>query len=310
MPDAYVLITAARNEARYIEKTIYSVLSQTILPKRWVIVSDGSTDQTDEIVKRCSLHSDFIQLIRRSADVKRDFGSKVHALNTAFEALAESKYQFLGILDADIVLKPTYYADLMLRFNKNDNLGLAGGVRYDMVGNRFRRIRCDSNSVGGMVQFFRRRCFDQVGCFIPLPYGGEDSVAEITARMHGWQVRSFREIIFYHLRDTGSEGCSVFRACFKNGIRSYIVGYHPLFFLARSVYRTMDHPLYINTVLLMLGYIYAWKSRLPKPLPAATLTYFKKEQIQRLKNMLGIKSAEPNVFNFQGWDHDPNNDSR
>ena len=118
----YVLITAARNEEAYIEKTINSVISQTILPRKWVIVSDGSTDRTDQIVNKYAAKHDFIQLVHISGSTQRNFRSKVNAINIGYERLKHIEYEFIGILDADVSFKSDYFESILREFQKNPKL--------------------------------------------------------------------------------------------------------------------------------------------------------------------------------------------
>ncbi len=286
MKNSYALITSAKNEAKTIERTILSVVGQTSLPSRWIIVSDGSTDATDEIVKKYSKDYWWISYYRRSAGSQRNFSSKVLSVNLAIEQLKGSDYAFIGILDADIGLPSEYYAKIIKNFSSNPRLGLAGGQRFDQVGKAFRKVRCSSNSVGGSVQFFRRSCIDQIGQFIPLHHGGEDAIAEIIARRLGWQVCTFKEIEFYHYRQTGTAGGSIIRAAFNTGIKNYEIGYHPLFLLFRCIYRMVDQPIIISSLLEIFGYAYACYHQIPHQIPLNTLKYLRREQTNRLKAML------------------------
>src|ERR1019366_9415367 len=106
--ESYVLITAAHNEEKYLENTIHSVLCQSVQPLRWVIVSDASTDRTDEIVKKYASENVFIDLIRRDGSHRNSFATKVHAIRSGYDYLKDLQYRFIGILDADISLEPFY----------------------------------------------------------------------------------------------------------------------------------------------------------------------------------------------------------
>ncbi|MFQ5628929.1 MAG: glycosyltransferase, partial [bacterium] len=179
----YALVTPARNEEAYIEKTLQSVTTQTVLPQKWVIVSDGSTDGTDSIVQEYAQKHTFIRLIRKSCDQKRTFSSKINAFETGCEHLQSIDHDFIGMLDADVSFGPDYYEKVLDRFAQNEKLGVVGGIRYDLVNGKFVHVLCAENSVGGPYQLFRRACFEQIGGFPAIAIGGEDAVAEIKARM-------------------------------------------------------------------------------------------------------------------------------
>src|ERR1017187_8419322 len=198
----FVLASAAYNEDKYIEKLMQSVVNGTRRPLRWVIVSDGSTDRTDEIVKQYAARYEFIRLHRITEDHPRNFAAQAIAINTGFGLLRDLEFDFIGNLDADITLEPTYFDALLDRFEKDSRLGVAGGYIWEEDGGQFRCRKTNSpRSVAHAVQLFRRKCLNDVGgAYIPLPYGGPDWYAEIKARMHDWEVRSFPELKVYHHR--------------------------------------------------------------------------------------------------------------
>ena len=134
----YVLVTAAYNEEENIEKTIRSVLSQTLLPIRWVIVSDGSVDRTDEIINGYAEKNDFIRFLRVTRAPGRSFGSKVRALQAGTELLQGTAAAFIGNLDADVSLEPSYFEDLIARFHGRPTLGVAGGFVCEEAAGEFR----------------------------------------------------------------------------------------------------------------------------------------------------------------------------
>jgi cellulose synthase/poly-beta-1,6-N-acetylglucosamine synthase-like glycosyltransferase len=188
----YVLITPARNEAKSIELTLRSVVSQTVLPLKWVIVSDGSSDATDDIVRGYAADHPWIELVRMPERKERNFAGKVLAFNSGYVRVADLPYQIIGNLDADVSFDQDYYAFLLARFQENPELGVAGtpfiegAAQYDY---RF----ADIAHVSGQCQLFRRECFEEIGGYIPRKIGGIDLVAVISARMKGWQTRSFLE---------------------------------------------------------------------------------------------------------------------
>ena len=155
----YVLITPARNEAAYLEQTIKSVLGQTILPIKWVIVSDGSTDKTNDIVEKYSDQYTWIEGVIRPPRAERHFAGKVEAFNAGYEKVQDLKYDVVGSLDADISFNdPDYFAFLLEKFEEDPRLGVAGApfregtIQYDY---RFSR----KEHVSGACQLFRRECF-------------------------------------------------------------------------------------------------------------------------------------------------------
>ncbi len=235
----YVLITAAKNEESYIEKTIKSVISQTIKPEKWIIVSDGSTDRTNDIVKQYSDKNNFIELIALPPKKERNFSSKVNALNQALKKIAGMDYDFIGNLDADVTLDKSYYEEVFLSFHSNPKLGIAGGIILDCVDDKVNPQNISLNSVAGAIQVFRKQCFENIGYYIPFKYGGEDAYMEIKARMAGWDVQTLTELKVLHHRPTGTGMGSLSKANLRSGKMFYTLGYSPIFLLVRCFYRIL-----------------------------------------------------------------------
>lgn len=152
-----------------------------------------------------------------SYGLPRNFGSAIRAINTGYEQLKGVEYDFVGNLDADVVLEPNYYETTLAKFQANPRLGLAGGLVCDRCWDRLDEEFTAADSVRGPVQMFRRECYEQIGGYTGMVIGGEDSVAEIKARMHGWQVRTFPEIKALHLRPTGTAKSGILSARFRQG---------------------------------------------------------------------------------------------
>src|ERR1700690_1119179 len=200
----YVLITSAYNEEGHIGATIEAVLAQSIVPNKWVIVSDGSTDKTDTIIKQYAERYNFIEYIRREkTGASPGFASKVGALHKGYTALLGNSYQLIGILDADITFDRDYYERVISKLNEDARLGIAGGFIYERFKGVFMsRPLNTKTSVAGAIQLFRRECYETIGGHMVLPYGGEDWLCEIMARKNGWAVTAFPDIKEYH-HETG-----------------------------------------------------------------------------------------------------------
>ena len=288
---SYVLITPARNEEAYISKTIKSVISQTILPKKWVIVSDGSTDGTDAIVNQYAAKFDFIELLRVEGDASRNFGSKVNAIKAAYGQLKDTEYDFIGNLDADVSFQHDYYEKILIRFQHNSKLGVAGGVIVDLH-NRKVAKRIDSrNHVAGAIQCFCRECYEAIGGYVPVNIGIEDTIAEVMARMIGWEVESFPEIKVIHHRRTGTEGRNIFSVRFINGQEDYFLGYHPLFEIAKCFYRIIEKPYVVGSLFWMCGYFWSSFRRDKQAVSADFVEFLRKEQMHKLWSQL-LRNAE------------------
>ncbi len=287
----YVLITPARNEADYIDQLIECVLAQTVPPVSWVIVSDGSVDETDLIVKRYARTHPTIHLLRREKTSGRNFSSKVHAFRAGYERLKDVDHDFIGSLDADISFAPDYYERILAHFHSNERLGIAGGLLHD-IGPRHIVAHTSLASMSGGIQMFRRRCYEDVGGYVPVRLFGEDTVAEVTARMMGWEVRVFPEIIAHHHRPTGSYSNTVLKNQILGGMNDYLLGYHPLFLFSKSLYLMLSRPYLAAGLFRLYGYLNAYLKREPRDVSEQFITFIRQEQLERLRHQVRTGLAD------------------
>ncbi len=281
----YVIITPARNEAQFIESTIESVVAQTVRPLKWVIVSDGSTDGTDEIVKRYSAQHNWIELLCMPDRQERHFAGKVYAFNAGYERVKDLDVDIVGNLDADVSFGPGHFELLVGKMSGNPKLGVAGApfregnFQYDY---RFTNIE----NVWGGCQLFRRECFEAIGGYMPLKGGCIDHAAVLSARMHGWQTRTFTESVCLHHRQMGTALQGNLKAKFKQGVKDRFVGNHPLWELCRMVYQMKHRPYVIGGVALGCGFAWSIMHRSETPLSRELVRFVRREQMQRLRKLL------------------------
>lgn len=286
-PEKYILLTPARNEEKNISKIIESVINQTIKPLQWIIVDDSSTDQTGEIIEYYAKRNNFIKFLSVTGDDQHNFGSKVKALNFIRKKIDIKNYDYIGILDADVSFATDYFEELFNRFQNNSNLGVAGGIIYELHNHKNIKQNISPNSVAGAVQLFRRKCFDEIGDFLPLEYGGEDAAAEITARMHSWEVQTFPELEVLHYGYVGNASGNRFIAKYRRGICFYQLGYQPIFQVIRCLGRIFERPFIIGSFIEIFSFFFCYLRKEKKILPPETIKYLRKEQIQRLKSIIG-----------------------
>ena len=285
----YVLVTAAKNEAAFIEDTIISVVSQSVLPIKWVIVSDGSTDDTEKIVTSYCNKFSFISLETLKSNNFRSFGSKAKATMFGYNKIKDMDFDYIGNLDADITFEASYYETLLNRFRQDDKLGISGGVRLDYYKGKYIKVYCANNSVGGPFQMFRKECFQEVGGYKSLKYGGIDAAAEITARHLGWQVKSFEDLKLYHQRLTGSARGKLLNGFITDGKKFYHLGYHPLFFILKMLSNIPRKPFILGYLLNLYGYFVLFIKGEQRSLPENIINYLRSEQIKRLNSFLKFK---------------------
>jgi poly-beta-1,6-N-acetyl-D-glucosamine synthase len=289
----YVLITPARNEVRFIELTLESVVAQTVLPVRWVIVSDGSTDGTDDIVARYAAQHPWIELLRMPERRERDFAGKVHAFNAGYARVQGLDWDVIGSLDADISFETDYFAFLLAKLQSDSPLGLVGTPFQETSGESYDYRFVNIEHVSGACQLFRRECFTAVGGYMPLKGGSIDHIAVITARMKGWKTRTFTEKVCLHHREMGTAQQSVVRSRFLYGAKDYRIGNHPLWELFRTVYQMRKRPWLVGGVALGSGYVWAWIRGTERPVSRELMAFHRQEQMQRLKKFVtGNEIAE------------------
>lgn len=284
----YVLITPARNEADYIELTIKSMTAQTMPPLKWIIVSDGSTDATDDIVKKYLPLYSWMELVRTPDRKERHFAGKVMAFNTGYEKVKPLPYNIIGNLDADLSFDKDYFEYLIAKFAENDQLGVAGTPFVDEWTNYDFRF-ASTDHVSGACQLFRKACFEEIGGYIPIKGGGVDWTAVTTARMKGWITRTFTDKILTHHRGIGMGDSGKLVTQFKYGQKNYFLGGHPLWQISRSVFQMKNKPYILGGVFLLLGYFWAYIRRMEKPISKELETFYRAEQMQRLKKIFRMK---------------------
>jgi poly-beta-1,6-N-acetyl-D-glucosamine synthase len=287
----YVLVTAACNEAAYIERTICSVLDQTIRPSVWIIVNDASTDHTAAIVDRYASDHEFISALHIQRSPGRHFGNKVRAFNAGLRRIIENgtRFDYLGNLDADVSLEPSYFQDLLTEFSNDPSLGVAGGMVHSYIDGSYVSQNVALDSVAGAGQFFRFDCYKQTAGYLPLPLGGEDSAVEIIARMKGWKVRTFPHLRLLEHRRTGSSDHPI-RSRIREGRRMHSLGYGLTFFLARCVFRCMERPRLLCSVASLGGFLAAIARQKPPAIPAEAVRFLRQEQRAKLRRLLWRQS--------------------
>jgi glycosyltransferase involved in cell wall biosynthesis len=292
----YILITPAHNEAAFIDKTLESVCAQTTPPERWVIVNDGSTDRTAEIIEKYTTRYPWIEVIHRPQHLDRSFAAKVQAFNAGLERAQSLQFDIIGNLDADLSFEPDYLEFLMRRFLEDPKLGVAGTPflenGYDSARDSFE----GENHVAGGCQLFRRQCFQDVGGYIPNRAGGIDWIAVTTARMKGWTTRSFPEKRFHHYRSLGTAGRSGVGASFSYGEKDYYLGGSPIWQLFRVAYRMTRQP--VQGLALFVGYCWAALRRTRRPITPELMCFHRREQMKKLRAIFRAFLRFKKVDNF------------
>ena len=286
----YVLVTPARNERDLIEGTIRSVVAQTHLPARWVVVSDGSTDGTDEVVGRYASDHPWIDLLRMPEERDRSFAAKATSFNAGFDCLKPISFDLIANLDADITFDPDYLEFLVGKFAEDPKLGVGGTPFIEDASqpdnHSYAHRFADLHHVSGACQMFRRQCLEELGGYTPIKGGGIDWVAVTTARMRGWQTRTYTEKTCFHHRKMGTASRGPLMARFQHGREDYYVGQHPLWQLLRGVFQMKSKPVVLGGLFLLLGYFWAMIRRVRRPISPDLVSFRRAEQMARLRKMI------------------------
>jgi GT2 family glycosyltransferase len=283
MNKGYILLTAAKDEEACIGEVLKHVIRQTVKPRAWFIMDDGSRDRTAAIVQSAAVENPFIHLQSAGARGGRNFGSQYKAVMAAYDLAKAQEFEFVGVQDADQCPEQADYYELMLEeFERNPRLGMASGFLYERYRGKWETRQGNSeDAVTGGTAMFRRAAFDQIGGYTPLYCGGLDTLAQFEVERAGWQVLTRPELRIYHFRPTSSAG-GIWRGLFRAGLEDASLAYHPVFELARCSRRLFYRPMF-GSVVRLCGYL-SWQVRGRPPLVGPeTKMFIRKRQLMKLR---------------------------
>jgi biofilm PGA synthesis N-glycosyltransferase PgaC len=276
----YVVITPVRDEEAYLPLSIESIVRQTIRPVEWVIVNDGSRDRTPEIIEEAASKYPWIRAIHRTDRGYRKWGAGIiEAFYDGFNSLTCKDWDFMSKLDGDLSFEPGYFEGTFKKFAENPRIGIGGGVLYHYEAGRKVLERNPTFHVRGGAKIFRRECWDALGGLWVGP--GSDTVDEVKANMLGWTTMSFAELHMIHHRPTGASW-GPWGGVAKDGTISYVLGYHPLFMLAKSFANLARRPYVVVSTALLYGYVTACVQRVPRVNDPELIRYLRNQQLARL----------------------------
>ena len=276
---SYIIISPVRNEEKYIEKTIRSVIHQTILPMEYIIVNDGSTDDTPNIIEKYTSQYSWIQCIHKPKGEHRPGAGVIEAFYSGYQNIKNNSWEFIVKLDSDLSFEKDYFETQLRKFSENPKLGMTSGVTYQPNGKGLIIDKMPEDHVRGAAKMYRRDCFNQIGG-IPKVLGW-DTIDELKAQYEGWETQSYKPLILVHYKPIGIKQTKIIKREMLAGDRQYYLGYHPLFALLKNLYRMFQKPYFIAGFLNMLGFLKAnilRKDRIDKPL----MKLLRKKQIERL----------------------------
>ncbi|HTV04891.1 MAG TPA: glycosyltransferase family A protein [Acidobacteriaceae bacterium] len=276
----YVVITPVRDEEKHLASTIESMLRQTVLPKEWVIVDDGSTDGTAKILDDYAVHYPWIRSLHRQNRGFRKSGSGVmEAFADGYRTLQWRDWHFLVKLDGDLSFSPDYFERCFQHFDAEPRLGIGGGEIYHNLSIGLTLEKNPRFHVRGATKIYKRACWEAIGGLWPAP--GWDTIDEAKANMLGWKTSSFEELRLVHYRLTGSaEG--LLRDRVKKGLAYHISGYHPLFVMASCMRRMFQKPYLIGSIAICFGFLKGFCGRTPRVSDRHLISYIRRQQLRRL----------------------------
>jgi biofilm PGA synthesis N-glycosyltransferase PgaC len=263
----YVLVSPCRDEALYMRRTLDSVAGQTRPPALWVVVDDGSTDDTPSILEEYGKKLPYLRIHRRSDRGRRSVGPGViEAFYAGLETVDLDEFEQVCKLDLDLDLPPRYFEVLIERMKGNPRLGTTSGKPYFVspkTGTLVPEVCGDEMSVG-MTKFYRTVCFREIGGFVrQVMWDGIDCHR---CRMLGWIAESVDDepLRFVHLRPMGSSQKGIWTGRVRSGFGQYFMGTSPLYFLASAAFRLPKHPVLYGSAAMLWGYLSSALRGLPR----------------------------------------------
>jgi len=269
----YYIVIPTYNEEKFISLTLQSLVEQTQLPKKIVVVNDGSTDNTETIIKSFCDDYSFIHLVNKTSDAIHLPGSKViQAFQKGLETLDDA-YDFIVKADADLIFPSNYFETIIKHFQSDDKIGMVGGFAYiERNGEWLLENLTDKDHIRGAFKAYRKECFHQIGGLKPAM--GWDTVDELLCKFFNWKVVTDKSLIVKHLKPTGANYNKTAR--YKQGEAFYTLGYG---FIITSI-ASAKLAMLKKKPLLFLDYIKGfWKAKSAKKPLLVT-----KEQAKFIRN--------------------------
>jgi poly-beta-1,6-N-acetyl-D-glucosamine synthase len=299
MNRGYLLISPCRNEAKYMRETLDSVLAQSILPAKWVIVDDGSTDDTPKILLDYANQHEWVEIVTRSDRGRRSVGPGViDAFYAGYRAVNPDDYDYLCKLDLDLRLPPRYFEVLMERMAANPRIATCSGKAYLEQDSRLVCEGHGDDTSLGMTKFYRTQCFKDIGGFVhQVMWDGIDCHR---CRMKGWIACSWDEpeLRFVHLRPMGSSEKGILAGRMRHGYGQYFMGTGFLFMLASAIYRMNDKPYVLGSLATLWGWVRSALQGKPRYEDAEFRRFLRRYQSRAL--LVGKKRAIEEIYREMG----------
>jgi biofilm PGA synthesis N-glycosyltransferase PgaC len=263
----YLLISPCRDEAQYLRRTLDSVAAQSVPPALWVVVDDGSTDETPLVLEEYARRLAYLRVVRRTDRGRRAVGPGViEAFYAGLETVRLKDFDYLCKLDMDLDLPVRYFELLMQRMESDPRVGTTSGKPWFVHPHSGALVPepCGDEMSVGMTKFYRVSCFKEIGGFVrEVMWDGIDCHR---ARMLGWIAESVdvEPLRFVHLRPQGASHKGIWTGRLRVGFGQYFMGTAPLYHLAVVVYRLPVYPMLFGSVAMLWGYLKSWLMGLPR----------------------------------------------
>jgi glycosyltransferase involved in cell wall biosynthesis len=280
---SYVIVTAVRDEEKHVRSVLESVRTQTVPPREWIIVDDGSRDNTGAILDQYAEQISWMRIIHRSDRGYRKSGAGVvEAFYDGYRSLRTTDWDFVVKLDGDLTLQPDYFEKCLAHFRRDSQIGIGGGDIYHNTGMQLKREINPQFHVRGATKMYRRACWQAIGGLWSAP--GWDTIDEVKANMLGWRTCTFPELHVLHHRFTGT-GDGLLRDRIKHGMACYVSRYHPLFLISSCVRRLLQRPRLAGSLAILYGFLKGYVTRAPRVKDRSYTAYIRAQQLKRLCGM-------------------------
>lgn len=280
----YLIITPCRDESEYIQITIDSMAKQSLLPACWVIVDDGSTDETPQILNKAKKEHPFIKVINRKDRGMRAVGPGViEAFNTGLKAVDLNDYDYVCKMDGDLGLPPTYFETIIKRMEDDPLIGNFSGKTYIRRGsNSWVSERMGDENAIGPAKFYRMRCFKDIGGFVKQ--ASWDGIDGHKCRMKGWIAGSVDDesLRIKHYRPQGSSQKGIWTGRLRWGRGKYFMGSSLIYTMAAAIFRLFEYPYIIGGVGIITGYLSAMMKKMPRYDDREYLRFFRRYELSSL----------------------------
>lgn len=257
MKKKYIIISAVRNEEDYIRNTMESVINQTILPEKWVLVNDGSNDRTPQIIE--SYQNKYPWILKIDLNDRGYYlpgEGIVKAFYKGFDLIKDMDWDFIIKMDCDLSFETDYIEKLLNEFFLNPKLGIASGGIYNVISeNKIIKEKGKEDHPWGAAIMYYKDCFNQIGGIQPTL--GWELASVINAQIHGWSTKCFSNLVLHHYRLTGNRHGGLTKGRFRHGRNLYRFGYPLYYTFLKAFNRMLEKPYFIGSTAIIIGYIFA-----------------------------------------------------